>query len=64
MSIEPYYMLKMQACEARTRKEIEASQITHPVDLYKPGSPHLEHLYQQLADARRFWPVTDFRLNV
>lgn len=47
----------MQAAEIKMVKEIEAEQITNPIDLYQPGSERLERLYAAMELAHRFeWP--------
>ncbi len=57
MSIEPYWMLKIQRAEGQLLAEIGAEQITHPVNEYQAGSERLEKLYQAMALAQRFtWP--------
>lgn len=55
MSVE--YMLKMQRCEARVRKEIEREQISHPVAEYT--DERVLQLLAQIEDAKKHtWPAT------
>lgn len=43
--------------EQRLRAEIEAEQITHPLDLYQPGSERLEKLYAAMEHQSRYQPI-------
>lgn len=43
--------------EQRLRKEIEAEQVTHPLDLYQPGSERLEKLYAAMEHQSRYQPM-------
>jgi len=56
---------RMDGAAQRLLAELAVEQVTH-VDLveYQPGSPHLERLLVQIAEAQRFtWPAT-FTVNV
>ncbi len=53
-----WMVLQMAKCERRIQREL-ALLVTHPMQDYQPGSPHLERLYQQIELARKFqWPST------
>jgi hypothetical protein len=57
MSIEPYWMLKIQRAEGQLLEDIRTEQITHPISDYQAGSERLEKLYDAMALAQRFtWP--------
>ncbi len=48
---------KLIAAEVSLLKELEETQITHPLDLYQPGSERLERLYEAMASAQKYsWP--------
>ncbi len=47
----------LQAAEEQLLKELEETQVTHPLDLYQPGSERLEKLYAAMALAQKYsWP--------
>ncbi len=54
----------MQAAEEQLLKELEAEQITHPLDLYQPGSERLEKLYAAIELAQRFSFPSTYEVNV
>ncbi len=46
------------------QQELARDQITHPLDLYQPGSERLEKLYTAMETAQRFsWPA-HFTVNL
>jgi hypothetical protein len=64
MSVEPFYMLKLAAYEAKELLALEAEQITHPLADYLPGSERLERLYLAMDLAQRFQQPSQYTENV
>jgi hypothetical protein len=64
MSIEPFYMLKLQRAEGQLLQEIRAEQVTHVTEQYGPGSERLERLYEAIALAHRFTFPSSMEPNV
>ena len=66
MSIHPpgsfvAWQVKMSELE----QELAVEQVTHPLDLYQPGSERLEKLYEAMATAQRFsWPLEGYTVNL
>ena len=59
MSIPASWMSPLTDFEGRIHEELETEQVSHPVEEYQPGSPRLERLYREMAEAQRFtWPAT------
>ena len=47
----------MSSYEKKVLKEIGREQVTHPMEEYRPGHPHLEKLYAEIERQQRFtWP--------
>lgn len=44
--------------------ELRSEQVTHPLDLYQPGSERLEKLYEAMALANRFQQPEQFMVNL
>ena len=64
MSIEAYWIVRMQACEVALQRELASEQITHPIEEYQPGSERLNKLYAAMEAAQRYdWP-SEFTVNL
>jgi len=64
---DPRTSFMMQLCrgEEKVLKELASTQVTHPMDLYQPGSERLEKLYAAMEQAQRFsWPNQGYEVNV
>jgi len=64
MGCDAYLMMKLQRYESAIHEELRVEQVSHPLDQYQPGSPHLELLYEQMAQAKRFQQPDTFTLNM
>ena len=57
------FAIAMDAAEVRLHEEL-ASEITHPLDQYQPGSERLERLYEAMSLAQRFQQPSIFEFNL
>ena len=64
MSIDAYYMLKLQAYEAAARADLAATQVVHvPLDEYTPGQPRYERLMMQMEQANHWRSPEELKFN-
>ena len=65
MSIDAYYMLKLQAYEAAAKADLAATQVIHvPLEEYTVGSERYERLWAAMQGSQRFSSPEELRFNV
>ena len=65
MSVNAYYMLKLQAYEAAVKADLAATQVVHvPLEEYEIGSERYERLWLAMQGSRRFSNPEEIRFNV
>jgi hypothetical protein len=57
-------LLKMARCDTALHAEMEKEQVSHPMEEYREGSPHLERLYEQMDQAQRYHQPLEFKVNL